>query len=283
MRTKRLCILLAVTVLLIFSSCDPVDHFEEEKETIYSVLKEHYVGFTEMENRGFTKEAWDNVANYAEVKELFDKCINDTHLYISNNKGFTYRQNQVFDSDSIKSNDPDRTFIQKTTSNTYYIRYNSCDITWQDYSNFPSLADEAYKYDYIVLDFRSNNGGGNQQQFDFFYNLYQKSYSGTIYVTQDNWSYSSGEVWIMANRFIPWLNIKLIGTHSGGMQIYGNCENFQINGMYFYLPQTSFATQLPANYLGEGKGYEPDIWANKNNMKSKLEQEGLDLKGITFN
>lgn len=111
----------------------------------------------------------------------------------------------------------------------------------------------------------------------------QKNYKGTIYVTQDNWSYSSGEVWIMAYRFKDTLNVKLIGTHSGGMQIYGNCVKYNKNGIYFYLPSTSFATWLPDNYLGEGKGYEPEIWANKDNMKGILENLGLDLSGIIFN
>ena len=100
---------------------------------------------------------------------------------------------------------------------------------------------------------------------------------------QDNWNYSAGEVWIIANRFKDKLNLKLIGTHSGGMQIYGNCVKYNENGIYFWLPSTSFATNLPENYLGEGKGYEPDIWANKNNMKAVLEKLGLDLSGIVFN
>lgn len=46
---------------------------------------------------------------------------------------------------------------------------------------------------------------------------------------------------------------------------------------------TSFATWLPDNYLGEGKGYEPDIWTNKDNMKGILGNLGLDLSEIVFN
>lgn len=104
-----------------------------------------------------------------------------------------------------------------------------------------------------------------------------------IFVTQDNWSYSAGEVWIMASQFKDLLDLTLIGTHSGGAQIYGNCVSYEENGIFFYLPSTSFVKYLPKNYLGEGKGYEPDIWANKENMKSKLESLGLDLSGIEFN
>jgi len=271
---------------------DSIKSFEKEKDIIYSMLKDYYVGFDTMVEKGFTKKAWDEISNYTEVTALFDKCINDTHLFITNHKDFSYRQNQVFDEDSIKSSDSAKTHIAKATSNTYYIRYNSCDIYWKDYADFPTLASTASQYDYIILDFRSNPGGGNGQQWNFFYNLMNfssendsgsKGYKGTIFVTQDNWSYSAGEVWIMANQFTDYLDIKLIGTHSGGMQIYGNCKEYTKNGLYFYLPSTSFVTQLPANYLGEGKGYEPDIWANKNTMKATLEELGLDLTGIEFN
>ncbi len=254
-----------------------------EKETIYSILKEYYVGFYTMLDHGFTKESWEAVSNYDDMKKLFDKCINDSHLTISNANGFSYRQNQIFDKDSIQSSDSFKTYKQIKTTNTYYIRYNSCDSNWNEYASFPEKAREACKYDYIVLDFRSNLGGGNFEQTQFFENLCKNNYRGTIYITQDNWSYSAGEMWIIANKYLDQLNIKLIGTHSGGMQIYGNCVTYKKNGISFYLPSRSFATQLPPNYLGEGKGYEPDIWANKNDMKSILESFGLDLNNIEFN
>ena len=290
MNTKKITEFLFFMFLFLLFSCSSTTggfgtdtQFSSDKETIYTTLKNHYVGFDTMVDRGFTKDAWEECSNYDEIKVLFDKCINDTHLYISNNNDFEYRQYQQFDEDSIRSNDPDKTFVKKTTSNTYYLRYNSCDIYRKDYADLPNLAEVASQYDFIVLDFRSNHGGGNNQQYQFFNNLTQKNYKGIIYVTQDNWSYSSGEVWMMAYRFKDTLNVKLIGTHSGGMQIYGNCVEYNKNGIYFYLPSTSFATWLPDNYLGEGKGYEPDIWANKDNMKGILENLGLDLSGIVFN
>lgn len=292
MNKNKIVILFSISLSLLLFSCTSEAgetgnendvRFFSEKKTIYSVLKKHYVVFDTMVGRGFTKQAWEQTSDYDEVRALFDKCINDTHLYINNNHGFEYRQHQQFDEDSIRSSDADKTFIKKTTTNTYYLRYNSCDVNWAEYAGLPDLAAEAAGYDFIVLDFRSNYGGGNYQQYLFFDNLYKSSYSGTIYVTQDNWNYSAGEVWIIANRFKDKLNLKLIGTHSGGMQIYGNCVKYNENGIYFWLPSTSFATNLPENYLGEGKGYEPDIWANKNNMKAVLEKLGLDLSGIVFN
>ena len=75
----------------------------------------------------------------------------------------------------------------------------------------------------------------------------------------------------------------MIGTHSGGCSINGECISYDENGIHFWLPSKSFEPFNAANYLGEGKGFEPDIWANKNNMKAILEKQGLDLKNIEFN
>lgn len=262
---------------------EPLTQFEKEKNTIYSTLKNHYAGFYDMQKRGFSEKVWKEVSNYDDVRAVFDKYVVDTHFCVHNYKDFYYQQEQVFDPDSIQSADPEKTFVKKTTSNTFYLRYNSCDIKWASYAVLPDFAEEASKYDYIVLDFRSNRGGGNGEQHEFFLELLNLGYKGTIIVTQDNWCYSAGEVWIIAYPFTKVLDIKLVGTHSGGMQVYGNCVGYMVNGLYFWLPSSSFATSVPPNYLGEGKGYEPDIWANKDNMKSELEKLGLDLADIVFN
>ena len=39
---------------------------------------------------------------------------------------------------------------------------------------------------------------------------------------------------------------------------------------------------LPDNWLGEGKGYEPQIWATTENMKETLEKLGVVLDDIEF-
>ncbi len=257
--------------------------FIDEKVTIYNMLKKYYIGFYKMMNSGFTYNAWEAVSDYDQMTALFDKCIDDYHLDISSKSGFHYQRKQTYDKDSIRSSDPFKTYKQITTSNTWYIRYTSCAIDWNEYADFPNKANDAKKSKYIVLDFRSNPGGGNGEQARFFENLIQQNYRGTIYVAQDNWCYSGGEVWSIASRYTDKLNLKLIGTHSGGMSITGNCEHYDENGIHFYLPSSSFETYMPPNFLGEGKGFEPDIWANKNDMKAILEKEGLDLKGIEFN
>ena len=104
-------------------------------------------------------------------------------------------------------------------------------------------------------------------------------------VLQDNWSYSAGEVWRNFARqdMHPWKSI-LIGTHSGGCQAYGNCETF-VNedlkiGLYFGV--NSFLQYMPSNYLGDGKGYEPQVWATTQTMKEVLEGLGIDTEGIIF-
>lgn len=254
--------------------------FESEKKDIYKILTKNYAGYPDMVKKGFTKEKWDNANNYDEITKLFDSCVNDTHLSISNNFNFYYHQNQRFDEGTSKSIDPDKTYIFTETSNTCYIRYTSCDINWSDYANFPNLASKAKLKDFIVLDFRSNHGGGNYQQILFFRNL--GDYKGTIYVLQDNWSYSSGEVWETTGEFIDKLNFKLVGTHSGGMQLYGNCREITKGNIRAWVPSSSFASVIPDNYLGEGLGYEPDIWATTPEMKQVLEAQGLDLEGIIF-
>lgn len=256
--------------------------FEEEKNAIYSILSSNYAGFSDMEKKGFTNEIWKAAASYDDITAIFDKYIKDTHLSISTNGGYYYHQTQRFDEGCEKSKDPDYTFNVMRTSNTYYIRYNNCDTSWEYYLNFPSYAKDAKNKENIVLDFRSNYGGGNGQQFEFLGNLANSGYKGTIYILQDNWSYSSGEVWMVTGQFSKQLNLKLVGTHSGGMQLYGNCKSIEMDGVTIWTPTTSFGFVLPDNYLGEGLGYEPDIWATTANMKEVLEGLGLDLTGVIF-
>lgn len=256
--------------------------FEDEKKAIYSILSLNYAGFSDMKKKGFSKEIWNEASSYDDITAIFDKYINDTHLSINTNSGYNYHQSQRFDEGCERSQDEYRTFNVMRTSNTYYIRYNSCDISWDSYLKFPSLAKDAKNKDNIVLDFRSNNGGGNVQQIDFFRTLVDSGYKGTIYILQDNWSYSSGEVWEVTGMFSKKLNFKLVGTHSGGMQRYGNCRSIEKKGVRIWTPTTSFAHMLPDNYLGEGLGYEPDIWATTTDMKEVLEGLGLDLTGVIF-
>jgi len=256
--------------------------FEDDKDAIYHILKLYYAGFPDMKKKGFTNDEWEAVNSYDDITNILDKYMNDTHFSINTKNDYYYHQSQRFDEGTSPSIDPAKTCIFNKTSNTFYIRYNSCDTSWDEYLKLPSLAKTAKEKDFIVLDFRSNHGGGNGQQFEFFRNLVNYGYKGTIFVLQDNWSYSSGEVWETTGDFINTLNFKLAGTHSGGAQMYGNCRSVTKKGVIIWVPTTSFASILPENYLGEGLGYEPDIWATTPEMKSVLEAQGLDLTGIIF-
>ena len=138
--------------------------------------------------------------------------------------------------------------------------------------------------DYFVLDARSNSGGSDYPQIKLMYYLKSKKYQGTLIVLQDNWSYSSGELWhIIGKEEVDFPRI-LVGTHSGGMQTYGNCKTFTNDKLdiSIYFGTTDFTKTLPSNYLGEGKGYEPDVWATTETMKEVLEEMGIDTGDIIF-
>lgn len=255
-------------------------NFIKTRKAIYHILSHSYVGYKDMKARGFSKAVWNTAKSYDEMKEILDKYVNDNHLNF-HSQSFYYRRAQKFDEGAKPSADPEKTCRIKETSNTFYIRYNTCDAEWYEYQKMPLYAYSAEKKDFIVLDFRSNNGGFDGPQFAFFQNLEKEKYKGTIYILQDNWSYSSGESWYSIGKFKD-LNFKLVGTHSGGMQYYGNCRTVTKDGVVGWVPSTSFVSAIPANYLGEGIGYEPEIWATTENMKSVLEDCGLDLEDIIF-
>lgn len=282
MKHRSSIILLSILLFFIVSCGSNYQPFEDEKDAIYQIMKLNYVGLPDMEKRGFTKEEWESASSYDELKVILDKYMLDTHFSINTKNGFHYQQSQRFDEGTSESIDPSYTFRLVETSNTYYIRYNTCDTYWDKYLKLPSFASEAKEKDFIVLDFRSNYGGGNSQQYSFFRTLANLHYEGTIFVLQDNWCYSAGEVWGVTAYYNNILNFKLVGTHSGGMQVYGNCISVSKNGVTIWVPTTSFANYLPENYLGEGLGYEPDIWATTPEMKTVLEGQGLDLTGIIF-
>ena len=75
----------------------------------------------------------------------------------------------------------------------------------------------------------------------------------------------------------------LVGTNSGGAQLYGNCILVEKENVRFFLPTTRMDdVELIEKYEGEGKGYKPDIYARKENLKEVIENLGADLSGIEF-
>lgn len=256
--------------------------FQDQKDFIFQTLKKHYAGYSEIKKNGFSKKIWNQASTFEDLCSIFDDYLCDNHFAITINGQTVYRRAQQFDEGSVKSSDPNYTFATAETSNCYYIRYTSCSRQWDDYKLFPSLATPASQKANIILDFRTNGGGSNFEQIQFFNNLIAKKYAGTVYILQDNWSYSSGEVWEIASRYSKKLKLCLVGTHSGGMQRYGNIKNFSKGNVTVYVATKSFTSNLPENYLGEGRGYEPQIWAHTRDMKTVLEGLGLDLHQIEF-
>ena len=259
-----------------------IDISKEELKSLWKIFSKKYAGFSDMKKKGFNKEELLEIKNSFELKSLLNKYIEDCHFSLDIRE-MSYSQNTAHDEGTFKSIDPDSLYFEKETSNAYYVRFTNCSDK-EYHENFENVYLRALDKDFIILDARSNHGGSNWPQTKLRNSLNKKNYRGTVYVLQDNWSFSSGEVWEEFGRGYSKFNCKLVGTHSGGMQNYGNCRTITDakNHVSVYLGRTSFRKILPSNYLGEGKGYEPDIWATTETMKATLEDLGVDLTGITF-
>lgn len=257
---------------------------EADLDFIWDKLSSKYGGFSDMKKKGFNKKKFYKINNTKDLKKLLDKCIEDCHFQL-NIRGFSYNQNTTYDKGSKKSKDLPNTYFEKETSNAYYVRFTSCVPENDLYNkNLQKVALKAEKKDFIILDSRSNHGGSDFPQELLRNDLNTLKYKGTVIVLQDNWSFSSGESWSIFG--VDGLRFKclLVGTHSGGMQNYGNCQSYyneELN-VAMYFGSTNFRKYLSANYLGDGKGYEPDIWATTETMKATLEGLGVDLTGIDF-
>ncbi len=256
---------------------------KEDLNYIWKILSSKYGGFSEMKKRGLKEKKFYKTQNTSELKSLLDKYVEDCHfnLYI---RDFSYYQEIAFDEGCKKSKDPDNIYFEKETSNAYYVRFTSCMDNPGYFDKLPLVANVAKDKDYIILDARSNKGGNGYPRQVLASNLNRQEYKGTVIVLQDNFSTSSGEVWSAFG--IKDLKYKrlLVGTHSGGMQNYGECyiyKNEELN-IEIYVAAKDYRKILPSNYLGEGKGYEPDIWATTETMKATLEGLGVDLTGIDF-
>ena len=253
-------------------------------EFIWDSLSSKYAGFSDMKKKGFNKKQFYKINNTKDLKTLLDKYIEDCHFQL-NVREFSYNQDTAYDEGNKKSRDPENIYFEKETSNSYYVRFTSCVPENDLYNkNLQKVALKAEKKDFIILDSRSNHGGSDFPQILLRRDLNNLKYKGTVIVLQDNWSFSSGESWHIFG--VNGLRFKclLVGTHSGGMQNYGNCQlyNDEKLNIGIYFGYSNFRKDLPSNYLGDGKGYEPDIWATTETMKARLEGLGVDLTGIDF-
>ena len=289
MKKKVLLVALLMTASVVFAK-DVVGTNQKYKLSkaeltyLWETLSDNYGGFDDMEEQGLTEKKFFKTKSFADLTKLFDKYIHDCHFYCKIND-LEYHQPFARDEGTKESIDPtEQTYFEKETSNAYYVRFNSC--TSEDYkNNLPEVYENALKKEYLILDARSNPGGSDAPQLKLIGRLDAWKYSGTIVILQDNWSYSGGELWrIFAWQDMhPWNSI-LVGTHSGGCQAYGNCQIFKDEelNIILYFGVDSFLETLPSNYLGDGKGYEPQVWATTETMKQVLEGMGIDTEGIVF-
>lgn len=255
---------------------------EQQLQYVWDEFEKNYIAFSDMKKKGFSKKKFFAVKTYGDLVDLFNQYIDDAHFNFTISD-ITYKLQTAYDEGSIPSIDEDNTYYETATSNAYYVRFTNC--TSDAYlENMPTVGERALNKEYLILDARTNYGGNNYPVFETVNYLTDKKYKGTIYVLQDNWSFSSGELWSVIGHKSVKLNKKLAGTHSGGMQKYGNIRYYENEelGISMRFGSKSFVKTLPKNYLGEGKGFEPEIWATTQNMKSILESFGIDLTGIEF-
>jgi len=288
---KSALIFLCILAEVICISCKQTKEFKKEKSIIYQVLTTEYAGYNGMIRNGFTKRSFNKIRNREELKTYLQQTIFDYHLQIVIDDERIYLREPDKDTTN-KSLDPDNYFSIIKTPNTFYVRCTSCTTQNPDYAQLGAapVCYDALTYDYIVLDFRSNMGGSDEYSRTFFQVLTNLSYSGRIILVQDRWSFSSGELYgifynsyFLSGKFTP-DQLVLVGTNSGGAQLYGTCRLFEKENVKFWLPTMNFEENISIipNYEGEGKGYKPDIYATKEMLKSVIEGLGADLTGIEF-
>lgn len=257
---------------------------KDDLDFIWEKLSTKYAGFSDMKKKGLTEKKFYKIKNTKDLKKLLDKCVEDCHFQLRIRE-FSYEQKTAYDEGTRKSKDSSDVYFEKETSNAYYVRFTNCtESNTAIFLNMPAVSFYAQDKDFIILDARSNSGGSQTPLFNLCKSLNNLMYKGTVIVLQDNWSYSSGEVWSIFGMKGLKFKTLLVGTHSGGMQKYGNCALYRKEelNISIYLATGDFSKLLPANYLGEGKGYEPDIWATTKTMASVLTGLGADVTGIEF-
>ncbi len=284
---KKVLISLICALCFSLSLSGESKNLKQEKKIIYEVLSTQYAGFEDSKQNGFSKSKLNAAKDFEQLKEVLEKYIYDWHLQIKVDETFVYLRK--FDSDTTnKSIDPDNTFECKETSNAFYVRCNNCTDSNVDYEKLGIMSYRALLFDYIILDFRSNFGGSDAPLITFFGVLASCKYEGTLIILQDRWSFSAGEVygtgnWLCSESALGDQKVILVGTNSGGAQLYGNCQLITKDNVKFWLPTTEMKhiKSIP-NYEGDGKGYRPDIYATKENLKAAIENLGVDLTGIEF-
>ena len=263
---------------------------KKEKSAVSTMIRTTYIGFTEMKEKGFKLKMIDDCETIGDLFALLDQYVFDYHFSVTIDRGEKGSAMWVFktlvtDEKSKRSIDPKITYFEQATTNAYYIRFNSCAQSTKENPNpywtvFPRAASKACKYDFIVLDPRSNDGGGQMQQVQFFESLINKNYKGKIYILQDKYSFSAAEMWMIAGKYVNKLDITTVGTFTGGMQRYGECKSKHIGNVWGWIPTIICGIPDDGKWKGEGVGYEPDVFAYTEEIKDVLTGFGVDMTDI---
>lgn len=249
---------------------------------IWDSFKTKYIGFKPMVEKGLTEKEFYKIKTYSDMEKFLVKYIEDCHFSLCIND-YYYQKPICHDEGCVKSIDPEETYFEKETSNAYYARLCNC-YSDEYYSGMSGLFDKSSDKDFLILDGRSNYGGDDTPILNLVTSLKYGNYKGTVVVLQDNYSLSSGEIWhCFGTSDLPFKSI-LVGTHSGGMNKYGNNMTYVDNNLAVQMSLcfSDFGKHRPSNFLGDGKGFEPDIWATTPQMKETLEGMGIDTGSIIF-
>lgn len=253
-----------------------------QKEYIWNSLETMYIGFPLLKEKGFKKREFNKIKTIGDMERVLNKYIEDAHFAIMI-YDYTYQMPTVHDEGCEKSIDPPETYFEVETSNALYARFSNC--TGPEYfEGVNSLGLKAKDKDFLILDARSNSGGDDGPQWNVEKDLKRFGFTGTVVVIQDNYSFSSGEVWhVFGQTFVPYKCV-LVGTHSGGAQVFANGFVYKNDdaSVYMVMGAGDFRKVLPSNYLGDGKGFEPEIWATTPQLKQTLEEMGIDTGDIVF-
>jgi hypothetical protein len=275
----------------VYSTIETIFLTEEEIDFARDCLFEKYA-----QKDTLPREEFETIKTMKDLYDYLHKYINDNHFFFDGknwNLKFKFelvtciKDNQDWDEENpIKSIDEDvRKYIK--TKNAEYVRVTSCGVADEYEAMMKFLGQIKGNKKFIILDYRTNGGGGAGPQNYLFKRLSEMNYKGKIICLQDNYSASAAEL----GRYLELydnLDIILIGQNSDGANISCTPTPFESGSMRlkFIIPVDTteesgnhkwFNTEN-SHWEGEGKGYRPDIKIDNNeDFVPTLEGLGVDM------
>ena len=250
------------------------------------------------------KDEFKKVVTYEDLYNYLHEYINDNHFdmycadLLSNGqpnemkKMWWIRDNKNYDEEKRLRTSERGDYITYTeTKNAEYVRnVGKCNL-----SDSEVLEKIKGNKDFIILDYRSNDGGKTIPMFSLFERLDKMNYKGKIICLQDNYSGSAGEL----GRFERGnLDVVLVGQNTRGLGVSNGGEYRKYGHFWVHLPNFDCTNDFTIEELneelrkgnnvfnfekfeGEGKGYKPDVRVYKNeDFGPTLEKMGVDMIDI---